>query len=213
MIRKLFFATLGAALLGGCVTGYQYRGGSGDYYYGQPSVDYYDDGYYGGSYGYPYGYGGYPGGYPGGWNGMLGIGLGYGGYYGPYGYPYGYGDPYYGRGHHHRPPVIVVPDPPVDPRPGHPDRPRRDDHDRDRFIMRRPLNGRAPRAVPDAAVAMPVIAAPARAPTVTGGRDLQSSPVPVPQIERIQRNPVRAAGRDLRDTFRRERDDGLKPRP
>ena len=109
MIRKLLFATLGAALLAGCATGYQYRGGSGDYYYGQPSVEYQDDGYYG-----PYGYG-----YPGGWGGSLGFGYGYGGYGGPYGYPYcypyGYGDPYfdYRYRHHHRP-VIVVPDPPPD---------------------------------------------------------------------------------------------------
>ena len=78
MIRKLLLPALAAALLGACATPYDYRGGHGDYYYGQPSVDYYD------SY-----YGGY--GYPGGWSGMLGYGYGYGGY----GYGYGYGDPAY----------------------------------------------------------------------------------------------------------------------
>lgn len=81
MIRKLILPALAAALLAGCATGYQYRGGSGDYYYGSPGVEYR---VYGG-YGYPYGYG-------------------YGGY--GYGYPY-YGGGYYyypwyrGHGHHH----------------------------------------------------------------------------------------------------------------
>ena len=84
MIRKLILPALAAALLAGCATGYQYRGGSGDYYYGSPSTEYR---YYGSP------YGGYYGGY------------GYGGYgYGGYGYPYGggygyYSTPYYG-GHH-----------------------------------------------------------------------------------------------------------------
>jgi hypothetical protein len=83
-----------AVLLAGCVSDYQYREGVGDYYYGQPSVEYRDYGYGGyGGYGYPYGWGG-------------SIGFGYGGYgypYGGYGYPYGgYGYPYY-------PPLIFVP--------------------------------------------------------------------------------------------------------
>jgi len=114
-----------AVLLAGCVSDYQYRQGNGDYYYGQPSVEYRDYGYGG------YGYGGY--GYPGGWSGRLGFGYGYGGYgypYGGYGYPYGgYGYPWY-------PPLILVPghhggghhhgghDQP-DPVPYRPDRPRR----------------------------------------------------------------------------------------
>ena len=77
-----------AVLLAGCVSGYQYREGAGDYYYGQPSVEYRD-----------YGYGGY--GYPGGWGGSFGFGYGYP--YGGYGYPYGgYGYPYY-------PPLIYLP--------------------------------------------------------------------------------------------------------
>lgn len=106
MIRHLALATLAALALGGCATDYAYRGGAGgDYYYGQPSVQYYDYGY-GAPYGSLYGY-------PGGWS----IGLGYGWGYGGYGYP-GYGYPYYGgyypyypywpyywhRRHHHRPP-------------------------------------------------------------------------------------------------------------
>ncbi len=111
MIRKLLIPSLAtalaAALLGGCVSGYQYRDGAGDYYYGQPQVEYRDYGY--GRYG---GYGGGPYGYGSGWGGQ--IGYGYGGYgssygyggYGGYGSPYGYGGygyPYYPGG-----PVIIV---------------------------------------------------------------------------------------------------------
>ena len=78
MNRKLILPLLaGIALLAGCATGYQYRGGTGDYYYGSPSVEYR---VYGG-----YGYG-YPGYYP------------YGGYYGGY-----YGYPYYGGGYYYYP--------------------------------------------------------------------------------------------------------------
>lgn len=110
MIRKLVLPALAAALLAGCVTDYAYRGGDrGDYYYGQPSVEYRYDGYGGYS---PYGYGG-PG-------------------YGTYGYPYRYyGAPYgyynrpyfppYYRPYHQRPPVTY-------PRPdGRPPQHRRDD--------------------------------------------------------------------------------------
>lgn len=102
MIRKLVLPVLAAALLGGCVTDYAYRGGDrGDYYYGQPSVEYRYDGGYGGY--APYGYGGF----------------GYGGYgtygypYRNYGMPYGYGgyynNPYYPpyyRPYYQRPPVV-----------------------------------------------------------------------------------------------------------
>ncbi len=79
MIRKLLLPAACAALLGGCVSyGYSDDG----YYYGRPSVRYYD------SYGYPYYYDRYRYGYP----------YRYGGY-GYYGYPYWY---YYPRrGHHH----------------------------------------------------------------------------------------------------------------
>jgi hypothetical protein len=121
MIRKLLLPALAAAVLGGCVTGYDYRGGSGDYYYGQPTVDY---DYYGGYYGY-----GYPG-----WHGSLGFGYGYGGYpyYGYGGYPY-YGYPYY-------PPVIIVrPDP---PRPDH-GGPHRPD-ERSPGLSREPVSSRVP---------------------------------------------------------------------
>ena len=102
MIRKLLLPALATALLAGCVTsGYQYRGGTGDYYYGQPSTQYR---YYGSPYG-NYGYG-----YPGGWSGSIGYGYGYypNGYY-PYGY-YGYGGyPYYRHHNPYRPPVVIVP--------------------------------------------------------------------------------------------------------
>lgn len=88
-LGQLGFAIVAAAALSGCVTGYGgyggygYRGGAGDYYYGQPSAGYYGDiGYSSGGYG---GYGGY---------GYGGYDYGYGGY--GYGYPYGYGySPYY----------------------------------------------------------------------------------------------------------------------
>src|SRR5690606_475732 len=61
MLRKFLLpaAVAASALLAGCATGYTYRSGSGDYYYGQPRVEYRDYGYYG--YGYPYGYSGYYG--------------------------------------------------------------------------------------------------------------------------------------------------------
>ena len=92
MVRKLFLAIVATAALTGCVTdGYGYRGGSGDYYYGRPSVDYdYYDGY------------GYPGGWYGGYD-YYGHGYGYGyPYYGWYG---GYWDyPYYWPPYHPRPP-------------------------------------------------------------------------------------------------------------
>jgi len=95
MIRKFLLPALAIAMLGGCVTsGYQYRGGSGDYYYGQPQVEYRD-------YGYPYGGFGY--GYPGGWSGSIGWGYGYGypyGFYGGYYDPWRYYTPY--RRPHHR---------------------------------------------------------------------------------------------------------------
>lgn len=108
MLRKLLLPILATAALAGCATDYNYRGGNGDYYYGQPRVEYrYQDlgGYYG-SFGLGYGYGsnyyydrfgrlvwGYPGGY--------------------------YGSPYYGGNNWHRP----------RPHRGHGDRDDHDDHD------------------------------------------------------------------------------------
>ncbi len=98
MIRKIFLPVLAAVALAGCVTsGYDYRGGRGDYYYGQPAVEYRHYGYGG-----PYGNVGY--GYPGGWGGSFGYSHyygrgGYGDPYDYYGYPYGYYDrnDYYSR--------------------------------------------------------------------------------------------------------------------
>lgn len=91
MIRKLFLPALAAVLLGGCVTsGYQYRDGTGDYYYGQPSTQYR---YYGSPYG-SYGYG-----YSSGWSGSIGYGYGY---Y-PYGYSGYYGYPRYRQRYPYRP--------------------------------------------------------------------------------------------------------------
>src|SRR5690606_13056957 len=89
MIRKLILPALAALLLAGCAS-YQYRGGTGDYYYGQPGTEYR---YYGYPYG-GYGYGAYGYGYP-----------SYFSYRSYYGYPYGYGGYY-------RPPY-------TGPRPGH----------------------------------------------------------------------------------------------
>ena len=95
MIRKLLLPLVAVALLGGCVSyGYNNRHGSGDYYYGAPSVDYYYSSpyYYGG----PYSYSPYPyyGGYYSYYGGSYGYGYPYGGYYGYYGGAY----PYYGGG-------------------------------------------------------------------------------------------------------------------
>lgn len=75
MIRKFLLPAAAALVLAGCVTpGYNYRGGSGDYYYGQ-SV-----------HSVPYGSVGY--GTRGGFYGSFGYGSVYGSPYG-YGYPYG----------------------------------------------------------------------------------------------------------------------------
>jgi len=93
MIRKLILPALAALLLAGCAS-YQYRDGSGDYYYGQPGTEYR-------YYGYPSGYGGY---------GYGAYGYGYPSYFSYrsyYGYPYGYGGyyrpphkpPHHGNGH------------------------------------------------------------------------------------------------------------------
>lgn len=61
MTRTSFIAIPALVALAGCMTsGYSYRGGHGDYYYGQPTIEYRHYGY--GTYDsfdYPYGYGGY----------------------------------------------------------------------------------------------------------------------------------------------------------
>lgn len=91
MIRKLLLPLVAVALLGGCVTSYSYRSGSGDYYYGAPSVEYrYSPSYY---YGGPYGYGyGYPYGY-------YGRSVYDYRYHSPYRYRLYYTDPY--RNHYY----------------------------------------------------------------------------------------------------------------
>jgi hypothetical protein len=89
MLRKILLSALATATLAGCATGYSYRNaGGGDYYYGQPSVEYR---YYGspGFYG-SFGYGGYAG-YSHDRYRWRVYGNPYPGYGYPYGYPYGYG--------------------------------------------------------------------------------------------------------------------------
>lgn len=95
-MKKISMLVLATAMVGltGCMTmpGYSYRGGTGDYYYGYPSVDYdrygsvygysgYGSPYrysrYGYSYGSPYGYGNS-------WSLRYGLSYGYPGY--GYGY-------------------------------------------------------------------------------------------------------------------------------
>ncbi len=111
MFRLGLLATLSATILTGCVSSYGYRTDrGGDYYYAEPSVDYYD------VYGGPYSSIGY--GYPGGWYGSFGYGFGYTPY-SRYGFPYGYGGYRYGypysyyppphRRPHHRPPNTLPP--------------------------------------------------------------------------------------------------------
>lgn len=108
MIRKFILPVIAAGLLAGCVTpGYNYRGGSGDYYYG------------GSVRSVPYGYGSIGYGSRGGWYGNVGYGarIGYGYPYGYYGYYPGYLPPYGG----YRPPIYYPHypyRPPVYPRPG-----------------------------------------------------------------------------------------------
>ena len=92
MLRKLLLPAAAIAILAGCATGYSYRGGNGDYYYGQPRVEY----RYYGSYGFGYGSGGFGMGY---YRDIFGRPV--------YGYPYGYYGgwyPGYPHGHGPRPP-------------------------------------------------------------------------------------------------------------
>ncbi len=146
MIRKLILPAVAIALLGGCMTGgYNYRQDRGDYYYGQPGVDYR---YHGSPYGYssPYGYG-----YPGYWRYPY---YGYGGF-GYYRNPY---HPYPGYPHYPyrpRPPVVVNPPPPSDGTP-----PPRNDDDRrppwrDFGNLGRRGQGEPPRSQPSPMVQMP----------------------------------------------------------
>ena len=91
MFRRILLSMLATATLAGCATAYTYRGGNGDYYYGQPQTEYrYHDpyGFYGG-----FGYGGYA---PGVHYDRYGRVI-YGSYYGYFGYPPGYGSPWWYR--------------------------------------------------------------------------------------------------------------------
>lgn len=102
MIRKLVLPVLAAALLGGCVTDYAYRGGDrGDYYYGQPTTEYRYYGPYGGY--APHGFGSFGYGYP------------------HYGYPFGYRGFYHypPYRHHHRHPPVTHRPPDGSPTPQH----------------------------------------------------------------------------------------------
>lgn len=110
MLRKLLLPMLATAALAGCATDYQYRNGNGDYYYGQPRVEYRNvgpGGYYGG-FGLGYGSGGFGATYYYDRFGRLVYGVP-GGYYG---LPYYGGNGWYGQRPHR----------------GHGDR---DDHDGD----------------------------------------------------------------------------------
>lgn len=100
MNRKVLMPLLAVALLAGCATDYSYRGGSGDYYYGRPYVEYrYENAYYGGAYGYG-GFGYRPFGFdPWGYNAYWPR---YPGYWGSYGYGRPYPPPYLHRPPHHR---------------------------------------------------------------------------------------------------------------
>ena len=112
MFRLGLLATLSVTILTGCVSSYGYRADQGgDYYYAEPSVDYYDN------YGGPYSSIGY--GHPGGWYGNFGYGFGFGHTpYSRYGFPYGYDSGRYGYPYsyypyrHRRPPHHRPPDPP-----------------------------------------------------------------------------------------------------
>ncbi|MFS8138208.1 MAG: hypothetical protein ACMG50_08800 [Thermomonas sp.] len=101
MLRKLLLPIIATVALAGCATDYNYRGGNGDYYYGQPRTEYRYQGM-------------------GGYYGSYGFGANY--YYDSfgrliYGYPGGYyGSPYYGGNGWYRPRQ-------------HRDRDDRDDHD------------------------------------------------------------------------------------
>jgi hypothetical protein len=174
MIRKLLFPALAIAALGGCATSYTYRGGDhqqGDYYYGDPSVDYH--------YGYG-GYGGYGGwGYGAGWYGYPGWYGGYPGWYGPWwGSYYPYIPPYH---HHHGHDHHGHGDHPDDPDPddgGHPDRPPPPWRDLGGLKPHEPPPRRMPGRPP---VMVPEVPAPG-ASAVDPGRPLSPQAVPVPGV-------------------------------
>lgn len=182
-----------AVLLAGCVSDYQYREGAGDYYYGQPSVEYRDYG--------DYGYGGY--GYPGGWGAS--IGYGYGGYgypYGGYGYPYGgYGYPYpplifvpgYYGGHHHHHGGHDQADP-IPYRPEHPHRIGGDGTPNTPIMMPMPRSGLQGPPVPRPGVRAESEPAP-RAFTLPPQRSERNDRTEPPRIQLPQRSSRDRDGR------------------
>lgn len=125
MFRRLMIPAACAALLAGCMTsGYSYRADRGDYYYGQPQVEYryyggYDDGF-----GWPGYHGPYRSRYPGYGYGRFSFGYGHPGWDGRYGsgwggYPYSNNWPRY-RHRYPRPPSGYQPRPDRDSRDGSP---------------------------------------------------------------------------------------------
>ena len=188
MIRKLLLPTVAMALLAGCVTSdYTYRGGRGDYYYGQPRTEYRYHGYGQYGYGYPYDSRFYGRGY-------YGYGHPYGGYYpAPY-YP-GYG------GYYPRPPIVVRP-----PHPGHghtPPRPPHERNDRDgspwRNLdeVRRRQQGPGPGAV---------------APQRVEGSAMRSPPPPVQRHVEPRRSSDSAMGERIRQVRERAVSQEVEPR-
>lgn len=118
MFRKLLLPMLATAALAGCATDYGYRNGNGDYYYGQPRVEYnYPNGYFG-EIGLGYGYGGFGASYYYDRFGRLVYGI-------PGGY---YNSPYYGGNGWYRP----------RPHKGHGDRDHHDDDHRANNTDERP---------------------------------------------------------------------------
>ena len=203
MIRKLLLPAVAIALLGGCVTGYDYRGGRGDYYYGQPNTEYRYHGYGQYGYGYPYS--------------SRYYGRGYYGY--PYyGYPYsGYNPSYpgYGGGYYPRPPIVVRP-----PRPGHPGHgdgdddndhrpPRHDDNDdrspwRNLDDLRRRKQGPEPGISRRVEPSQPM--APMPRPAVR-----PSSPAPRPAVQ-ARRSSGSSMGDRLREVRSRNESREVEPR-
>ena len=189
MLRNTLLTALAAAALAGCATGYSYRGGGGgDYYYGQPRIEYrhYDDpfGYYG-----SYGFGHYAPGY---YYDRYGR-LVYGSSYGYYGYPHGYGSQWWYR-----------------PRPhGNGDGGGDHDHDADRDDRRPPwrdIGGvfpRGERVVPDGEDQRPRVRRqpmPDELPMPQGRTEQRSIAPPPPRMRSDDGNGGSRMGRVIRNT-------------
>jgi len=204
MIRKLILPALAALLLAGCAS-YQYRDGSGDYYYGQPGTEYR---YYGYPYG-GYGYGGYGYGYP-----------SYFSYRSYYSYPYGYGGhyrppyrpPHHGSGGNHHGGHGPAPGQTPPPASHGKDRPTAPWRDLGRLRERAGTHDRTRHAVAEPGAAPVRSSAPAR-PEVTrpeGTPSIQRQPAPVrqavpaarPRPAAAPRLPSRAGSIQKRDSHR-----------